>query len=84
MPATHRQLYLAAYDIRDDRRRVGALKPLTDARRSVAAALAGLTDPAALPDVAALRGIEGAAARAHFSGLAAVAGFHGAQPPSAA
>ncbi len=72
MPATHRQLYLAAYDIRDDRRRVGALKPLTDARRSVAAALAGLTDPAALPDVAALRGIEGAAARAHFSGLAAV------------
>lgn len=28
MPATHRQLYLAAYDIRDDRRRVGALKLL--------------------------------------------------------
>jgi CRISPR-associated protein Cas2 len=28
MATAHRQLYLAAYDIRDDRRRVGALKML--------------------------------------------------------
>lgn len=53
--------------------RPDARKPLTDARRSVAAALAGLVDPASpRPDMAVLRGIEGAAARAHFSGLAAV------------
>jgi CRISPR-associated protein Cas1 len=53
--------------------RPDARKPLTDARGSVAAALAGLVDPTAtVPDTAALRGIEGAAARAHFAGLAAV------------
>jgi CRISPR-associated protein Cas1 len=53
--------------------RPDARKPLTDARRSVAGALASLVDPAApVPDTAVLRGIEGAAARAHFSGLAAV------------
>jgi CRISPR-associated protein Cas2 len=28
MATAHRQLYLAAYDIRDDRRRIGALKLL--------------------------------------------------------
>jgi CRISPR-associated protein Cas1 len=53
--------------------RPDARKPLTDARRSVAGALASLTDSATpAPDTAALRGIEGAAARAHFAGLAAV------------
>ena len=53
--------------------RPDARKPLSDARRGVAAALATLADPdAAKPDVATLRGIEGAAARAHFGGLAAV------------
>ncbi|MEY2874253.1 MAG: CRISPR-associated endonuclease Cas1 [Pseudomonadota bacterium] len=53
--------------------RPDARKPLTDARRSVAGALASLVDPAVpAPDTAALRGIEGAAARAHFAGLAAV------------
>ncbi|MCK6426812.1 MAG: CRISPR-associated endonuclease Cas1 [Burkholderiaceae bacterium] len=56
--------------------RPDARKPLADALAAVDAALQRLADAAAqpdsAPDAAALRGIEGAAARAHFAGLAAV------------
>lgn len=49
--------------------RPDARKPLTDARQALAAALAGLPAQA---DTDTLRGIEGAAARAYFAGLAAL------------
>lgn len=44
-------------------------KPLHDAQRALAAAVADLPEPAAIDT---LRGIEGAAARAYFAGLAAL------------
>jgi len=47
-------------------------KPLTDAAAAVDRALQSLHDDAAAPALQQLRGIEGAAARAHFGGLAAV------------
>jgi CRISPR-associated protein Cas1 len=50
--------------------RPDARKPLTDALASLNNAMAAAQDPAL--DLAALRGVEGAAARAHFGGLAAV------------
>ncbi|MCC7101256.1 MAG: CRISPR-associated endonuclease Cas1 [Rubrivivax sp.] len=56
--------------------RADARKPLSDALRGVEQALALLDDADAgadaPPTLARLRGIEGAAARAHFGGLAAV------------
>ncbi|MEY4430011.1 MAG: hypothetical protein RLZZ182_2700 [Pseudomonadota bacterium] len=56
--------------------RPDARKPLTDASQALAQALSRLPQMplagADLPDLATLRGIEGAAARAHFAGLAAV------------
>jgi CRISPR-associated protein Cas1 len=52
--------------------RPDARKPLTDALASLDAALPRVFDESACPDVASLRGLEGAAARAHFAGLAAV------------
>ncbi len=58
--------------------RPDARKPLFDANAGVAAALA---QTGAAPDAATLRGLEGAAARAHFGALAAVLppalGFNG-------
>lgn len=50
--------------------RPDARKPLTDALGSLDAALVSATNTPL--DLAALRGVEGAAARAHFAGLAAV------------
>lgn len=50
--------------------RPDARKPLTDAIASLDVALLSVSRPG--HDAAALRGVEGAAARAHFAGLAAV------------
>lgn len=47
-------------------------KPLTDALASLRRAQDSLTPPQDRPDTARLRGIEGAAARAYFEGLAAL------------
>lgn len=52
--------------------RPDARKPLTDAEQGVETALCALADPETALTLAQLRGIEGAAARAHFGGLAAV------------
>ena len=68
---------LVAAKLRAQRRTLAALlavradcrKPLTDALRSIAEAEASLATAA---DVAAIRGCEGAAAGAHFRGLASV------------
>ena len=55
--------------------RPDARKPLLDAMTCIATGISnlhGLATPGALPDLASLRGREGAAARAYFAGLAAV------------
>lgn len=52
--------------------RADARKPLTDAGAVVAQALMRLSDVSSPLTLEQLRGVEGAAARAHFSGLAAV------------
>jgi len=61
--------------------RADARKPLVDAAAAIDRALESLQGLAVTQDLAQLRGIEGAAARAHFSGLAAVVppalGFEG-------
>lgn len=52
--------------------RPDARKPLWDAMRTVQTSLQQLPRHSPYPDLASLRGLEGAAARAHFAGLAAV------------
>lgn len=52
--------------------RPDARKPLWDAMQTVQASLQQLPRQSPYPELASLRGLEGAAARAHFAGLAAV------------